>query len=102
MDTTIEQKLVGKTIGQTIINYYRETGNGRSDIILKPLALDKPAIIIELKKANTRKDIYNKCDEALLQIDNNNYDKELIDEGFDSIIKYGIAFLKKVCLIKKK
>ena len=36
------------------------------------------------------------------QIDNKNYDTELIEEGYEEIIKYGISFFKKKCRIFKK
>ena len=44
-----------------------------------------------------------KCDEALWQIEERNYEAELIDDGYENIIKYGVAFCsEKVCKIKKK
>ncbi|MBA8972289.1 hypothetical protein B0H36_002960 [Clostridium butyricum] len=30
------------------------------------------------------------------------YEKELIDDGYKNIIKYGISFFKKDCLVKIK
>ena len=57
------------------------------------------AIIIELKVADKLKDLDSKCKEALKQIDNKNYDTELIEEGYEKIIKYGICFFKKKCRV---
>jgi len=46
------------------------------------------------------KDIYKMCDEALAQIEKNKYDDELRQKGYENIIKYGISFYKKDCIIK--
>ena len=43
----------------------------------------------------------DKCDEALSQIEEKQYDAELIEEGYNNIVKYGITFYKKDCMIKR-
>ena len=78
-----------------------ESGGGRSDIILEPVDERKSAIIIELKIASEMEKLEKKCQEALKQIENKNYDTYLKKRGFDNIIKYGIAFCSKRCLVKK-
>ena len=40
------------------------------------------------------------CQEALRQIDERHYDEGLIDEGYLKILKYGICFCKKSCMVK--
>lgn len=77
-----------------------ESGLGRSDIILKPYHIRKPAIIFELKIVDKLADLDKKCNEALLQIKTMNYENNLIQEGYKSVIKYGIAFYKKQCMVK--
>lgn len=84
-----------------IIKFNRESGDGRGDIFITNPEEDT-AIIIELKVADKLKDLDNKCKEALKQIDNRNYDTELIEEGYEKIIKYGISFFKKKCRVLKK
>ena len=79
-----------------------ESGYGRSDIILEPVDERNPAIIIELKVASEIEQLEEKCQEALKQIENKNYDTYLKKRGFDNIIKYGIAFCRKRCLAKKR
>ena len=87
------------------IRYYAvksnyETGNGRSDIIIK----NNPnlrAAILELKIAKNIADIPVKCDEALQQIKDRNYAQPLIDEEGLDVISYGVTFYKKKCFIKK-
>lgn len=84
-----------------IIKSNRESGDGKKDIFITNPEEDI-AVIIELKVADRLKDLDSKCKEALKQIDNKNYDIELIEEGYEKIIKYGISFFKKKCRIFKK
>lgn len=76
----------------------RESGNGRFDIVLKDYQYNN-AIILELKVADTKKDLVNESNKALKQIDDNHYDTELLNDGYTNILKYGIAFFKKVCMV---
>jgi len=78
----------------------RETGNGRGDILLRPVSIRKPAVVFEVKVANAAKDLVSKSDDALAQISKKKYDDELLHEGYADVIKYGIAFYRKDCLIK--
>ena len=41
----------------------------------------------------------NECDEALKQIENQMYAKQL-EEDYDEVLCYGIAFFKKRCMVK--
>ena len=83
---------------RTISN--RESGSGRGDIFIKPRDLRKPAIIIEVKVANRPQDLAKYCQIALDQIEQKKYIDELIYEGYTQIIKYGMAFNGKMCMIK--
>ncbi len=83
-----------------IVKSNRESGDGRSDIYIKSPSIFDPAVIMELKICKEPKDIYKMCDEALKQIEKNKYDEELRQEGYENIIKYGISFYKKDCIIK--
>ena len=83
-----------------IIKSNRETGKGRSDIIIKYPNRRGAAVILELKVAKSFKEMSDKCDEALNQIEEKEYDKELLEEGYSNIVKYGITFYKKDCMIK--
>lgn len=40
------------------------------------------------------------CDEALKQIEEKNYSQSLIDDGMDTLIKYGVECYKKRCKVK--
>ncbi len=37
--------------------------------------------------------------EALKQIEERNYEAPFIDKGYQNIIKYGICFCEKVCMV---
>ena len=83
-----------------IVKSNRETGDGRCDIYIKSPSIFEPAVIIELKVSDNPKEIFKKCDEALEQIEEKKYELELKEEGYEDIIKYGISFYRKDCIIK--
>ena len=101
--------VLGLMVDQTenyIITSNRESGYGRYDIMLEPI--DKtnekyPGIVIEFKVINPRKE--NTLEEtvaaALKQIEEKNYDAELIKRGVkeENIHHYGFAFRGKEVLI---
>lgn len=82
----------------------RESGFGRYDIMLKPHNQEKDcAYIIEFKvhKPRKEKDLEQTLANALLQIEEKQYEAELTAEGVapERIRKYGIVFMGKECLI---
>ena len=78
----------------------RESGYGRSDIYIRPVSIFEKAVIIEIKICDKPKELFTKCEDALNQIDEKHYEDELNEEGYEDIIKYGIAFYRKDCVIK--
>jgi hypothetical protein len=80
----------------------REGGTGRSDLYIKPVTRRKPAYVIEFKIANKFSDLDKRADDALQQIEDKKYVQELNDDGYATVIKYGIAFFGKDCLIKMR
>ena len=101
--------VLGLMVDQTenyIITSNRESGYGRYDIMLEPI--DKtnekyPGIIIEFKVLNPRKEssLEETVAVALKQIEEKNYDAELIKRGVkeENIHHYGFAFKGKEVLI---
>ena len=87
-------------IGGYRINSNREHGNGRPDLFLEPANPRMPAMIIEIKCAKKYGQMEGLCDEALAQIEEQNYAAELLDEGYQKIYKYGFCFCKKLCMVK--
>ena len=101
--------VLGLIVDQTenyVITSNRESGYGRYDIMLEPI--DKtnekyPGIVIEFKVINPRKEssLEETVAAALKQIEDKNYDAELIKRGVkeENIHHYGFAFRGKEVLI---
>ena len=81
-----------------LIKSNSESGDGFSDIIIKPENPDA-GIVIEVKYARTFQGLDKACDEAVEQIENLRYDEALREEGRCDILAYGIAFHKKRCKV---
>ena len=90
-----------KNIGNYIVQSNRESGNGRPDILVRYPSVRGKAIIIEIKVAKTYQRLEEKCDEALRQIEAQKYEEALRQEGYRDILKYGVAFYRKECMVKK-
>ena len=77
----------------------RESGYGRFDIAFFPLRDGAPGVILELKSAKSEEAMEEKAKEALHQIEEKAYIRELAQQGGKEVWKYGIAFCgKKVWL----
>lgn len=84
------------------IHSNRESGKGRYDIALRPVSYREPVIILELKRTTRFSEMAAKCQEALQQIDTMQYDAEFVEMGYPHIMKYGICFCGKDCMIQLK
>ena len=80
-----------------LIQSNRESGLGRSDIIIRSAPYEGVAVIIETKVADTYAQLEEKAAEALAQIEEKQYDAGLRLEGYHTFLKFGIAFFKKLC-----
>ena len=65
---------------------------GRTFWCAIPVSAGK-AVIIEIKVAKTYQGLEEKCDEALRQIGEQDYEAVLRQEGYQQILKYGVALL---------
>lgn len=90
--------LVGSEIYQVKSN--RENGDGRTDITICEYQTRKVAVVIEVKIADTFRELDAKCDKALKQIRDLRYDVQLIDDCYQKVIRYGVAFYQKACKVK--
>ena len=61
---------------------------------------NRRAMIIETKKSDSAAEMENDCRKALKQIVDEEYARNL-DEGYETVLCYGIAFFKKTALIRK-
>lgn len=93
--------LVGILMGMDgyIVKSNREGGQGRSDIFVKPLDMTNPGIVIEIKVADSMRNIEEKAKEANAQIIEKGYEDELLCEGFLETRRIGVAFFKKNCKV---
>ena len=76
-----------------------ETGEGYSDISIQ--TQDRTGIVIELKYADDG-NLEKACSEALMQIEEKKYAEGLRRRGMKKIMKYGIAFWEKECMVVVK
>ena len=81
-----------------LIKSNRESGDGFSDILIKPEDPDA-GIIIEVKYAKEIKALDAACDAVMAQIKDKRYDEALRDEDRCDILAYGIAFCRKRCRV---
>ena len=78
----------------------RENGDGRTDLTVCEFQTRSIAFVIEIKIAEEFRQLDEKCDEAIAQIRRNKYDKQLTDDCYKRVVRYGVAFYKKACKVK--
>ena len=82
--------------GSWLVKSNAETGEGYSDISIQ--TPDRVGMVIELKYADNG-NLEAACREALRQIEEKKYAEGLKRRGMKKIIKYGIAFCEKECMV---
>lgn len=86
--------------GKYLVKSNRESGLGRYGLTLYTQRIRKgKAIILEFKAAGNINGLEKGCEEALGQIERLHYDNDIIKEGYTDILKYGLCFYKKECLV---
>ena len=78
----------------------RESGNGRSDIMVKSPSLRGRSFILELKVSGSIDSLEEDAEKALQQIYDKKYMEELQAEGYKKIDCYGVAFYRKDCEVR--
>lgn len=95
--------LLVELAGKYLVISNRESGFGRCDVMLEPMAEQLDAMIIEFKVFNPRQEdcLEDTLKRALKQIEDKSYDTSLIEKGISQarIRKYGFAFQGKTVLI---
>ena len=95
--------LIVDLAGKYHITSNRESGFGRYDVVMEPLQKQFDAIVMEFKVQNPAKEesLQHTVQNALLQIEEKNYDTELLARGIPKakIRHYGFAFCGKKVLI---
>ena len=57
-------------------------------------------MILEIKVSKTYQDLKKNAG-RLRQIEEQKYEETLRQEGYSQILKYGVAFYRKECMVKK-
>lgn len=82
--------------GNWVVKSNAETGEGYSDITVQ--TPDRVGIVIELKYAEDG-NLESSCKAALAQIEDRKYGEGLKRRGVKKLLKYGIAFCEKECMV---
>jgi SET domain-containing protein len=81
----------------------KESGYGRYDVMIIPKDKKQLGIIIEFKKVNKKREtLESAADKALKQIEDKNYESELLNIGIKNILKIAMAFEGKKVMIKER
>ena len=83
-----------------LVKSNRESGNGRSDIMVKSPSLRGRAFVVEVKVSDSVDDLESDAEKALQQIYDKRYMEELRAEGYRKIGCYGISFFRKDCEVR--
>ena len=75
----------------------RETGDGRSDLVLYQQDVAQNAVILEFKVCGKNETADEAAKRALKQINDRDYASKAREDGYKNIIKYGVAFNGKMC-----
>ena len=89
--------LVASLSSKYYIRSNREAGEGRFDLQLEPKDRKLPGILMEFKAApaGEKESLPELAEEALGQMQDKNYQKDMEDRGVRDIVRYGIAFSGK-------
>lgn len=83
-----------------LVKSNRESGSGRSDIMVKSPSLRGRSFILELKVSENIDALEEDAEAALQQIYSKKYMDELRTEGYRKIDCYGISFYRKDCEVR--
>ena len=83
-----------------LVKSNRESGNGRSDLMVKSPSLRGRAFVVEVKVSDSIDDLEDAAKRALGQIYEKKYAEELRTEGYKRIDCFGVAFYRKDCEVR--
>ena len=79
----------------------RESGKGRPDVMIRPMAAGKPGVVLELKVAKAgKKTLEQALDEGVAQLRERDYGAELRAAGAGSVFGLAVAFDGKVVKVR--
>lgn len=77
------------------IHSNREGGRGRYDLVVEPMDKSKNGLVIEFKVARSKEELLSSSEEALKQIEEKNYTRELKMRGIKTVVLVGISFYQR-------
>ena len=80
----------------------REHGIGRPDIVLYPMRPADPAYLFEIKVRKKFNEMEGGIQEAFAQIEDQNYEEGILEDGYAGVISYGVCFCKKSAIVRMK
>ena len=83
-----------------LVKSNRESGLGRSDLVVKTPSLRGRAFILEIKVSDSMKHLEQDAKKAVQQIWHKNYMEELKSEGYEQIDAFGVSFYRKDCEVQ--
>ena len=75
-----------------------ESGLGRPDLVIKDKK-KRQAVIMEMKIVDSVESMKKAEERALNQIEEMRYADSMYAQGYQKVIKYGVAFYRKSCLV---
>ena len=81
-----------------IVESNYESGLGRPDLVIKDKK-KRRAVIMEMKIADSAESMQKAEERALNQIEEMRYADGMYAQGYQKVIKYGVAFYRKSCLV---
>lgn len=61
---------------------------------------NRSAVVIEMENASSEDKLEAECQNAINQMEENQYARKIERSGFRKVVRYGISFYKKECLVK--
>ena len=83
-----------------LVKSNRESGYGRSDIMVRSPSLRGRSFVLEVKVSDSIDDLESDAEKALQQIYEKRYREELRTEGYRNIDCYGVSFFRKDCEVR--
>lgn len=83
-----------------LVKSNRESGLGRSDLVVKTPSLRGRAFLLEIKVSDSMKHLEQDAKKAVQQIWDKNYMEELKSEGYEQIDAFGVSFYRKDCEVQ--
>ena len=68
--------------------------------MLRPYNPKKPVVIFEFKYRKKFNEMEDGCKDAFDQIEEKKYAQPFLNQGYQKMIKYGICFCEKTCMVK--